>query len=128
MKAAQVAWYWLCGWFILWKLSHVIDLGQTGAQTTTVPTERLKVGIVGRLRVVAGCQRCRAIPDRASVAAINADLAILNGLSDFTERMKRLSAIAPDIEIFGQRLVMRDDGGWQITDAGREFLRLIEPR
>jgi hypothetical protein len=65
---------------------------------------------------------------RASVAAINADLAILNGFNDFTERMKRLAAIAPDIDIFRQRLVMRDDGGWQITDAGREFLRLIEPR
>jgi hypothetical protein len=40
--------------------------------------------------------------------------------------MKRLAARAPDLEIFTSGYVLRHDSGWQITDAGREFLKLIE--
>ncbi|WP_138830752.1 hypothetical protein [Bradyrhizobium sp. KBS0727] len=40
--------------------------------------------------------------------------------------MKRLAARAPDLSIFSSGYVIRDDSGWQITDAGRAFLTSIE--
>ena len=40
--------------------------------------------------------------------------------------MKSLSALAPDLDIFGSRYVVRDDGGWQLTEAGQDFLAAIE--
>jgi hypothetical protein len=40
--------------------------------------------------------------------------------------MKRLAARAPGLEIFTSGYVLRDNSGWQITDAGREFLKSIE--
>ncbi len=40
--------------------------------------------------------------------------------------MKRLAARAPDLDIFTGGYVLRHDSGWQITDRGREFLKLIE--
>jgi hypothetical protein len=40
--------------------------------------------------------------------------------------MKRLSALAPDLDIFGSRYVLRDDAGWQLTEAGHAFLAAIE--
>jgi hypothetical protein len=64
---------------------------------------------------------------RASVAALSADLAILNSSgSDWTSRMKRLAARAPQLDIFSQRLVLRDAVGWQLTDAGRQCLCTLE--
>jgi hypothetical protein len=63
----------------------------------------------------------------ASVAALSADLAILNSSgSDWTSRMKRLAARAPQLDIFSQRLVLRDAVGWQLTDAGRQCLCTLE--
>ena len=64
---------------------------------------------------------------RATIAALNADLCILNTSgSDWTDRLKRLAARAPGLDIFGQRLVLRDSSGWQITPEGRTFLNLLE--
>jgi hypothetical protein len=64
---------------------------------------------------------------RAGVAALSADLAILNSSGkDWTERMKRLAARAPELDIFSQRLVLRDAVGWQLTDAGRRLLSALE--
>ena len=40
--------------------------------------------------------------------------------------MKRLSALAPDPDIFGSRYVLRDETGWQLTEAGHAFLASIE--
>jgi hypothetical protein len=40
--------------------------------------------------------------------------------------MKRLSALAPDLDIFGSRYVLRDDAGWQLTEAGQAFLATLE--
>ena len=40
--------------------------------------------------------------------------------------MKRLAARAPDLDIFSQSFVLRDDAGWEITDAGRAFLASVE--
>ena len=45
---------------------------------------------------------------------------------DWTDRAKRLLAHAPGLDIFGQSLVIRDEEGWQITDAGRAILAAIE--
>ena len=40
--------------------------------------------------------------------------------------MKRLSALAPDLDIFGSRYVLRDDAGWQLTDDGAAFLAALD--
>jgi hypothetical protein len=40
--------------------------------------------------------------------------------------MKRLAARAPDLDIFTSGYVLRDDSGWRITEAGREFTKSIE--
>ncbi len=40
--------------------------------------------------------------------------------------MKRLSARAPDLDIFSSRYVLRDEAGWQLTEAGQAFLASIE--
>jgi hypothetical protein len=48
------------------------------------------------------------------------------GTVERTARMKRLSALAPDLDIFGSRYVLRDDAGWQLTEAGHAFLAAIE--
>ena len=64
---------------------------------------------------------------RATIAALNSDLSILNTSgSDWTGRLKRLAARAPGLDIFGQRLILRDSSGWQITPEGRAFLDLLE--
>ena len=40
--------------------------------------------------------------------------------------MSRLAARAPDLDIFGNAFVLRDDNGWQITGLGRRFLASLE--
>ena len=60
---------------------------------------------------------------RTTIAALNSNLNILNTSgSDWTDRVRRLAARAPGLDIFGQRLVLRDSSGWQITPEGRAFL------
>jgi len=64
---------------------------------------------------------------RATIAALNCDLCILNTSgSDWTDRLKRLAARAPGLDIFGQGLILRDSSGWQITPEGRSFLHWLE--
>lgn len=64
---------------------------------------------------------------RATIAALNSDLSILNTSgSDWTDRLKRLAVRAPGLDIFGQRLILRDSSGWQITPEGRAFLDWLE--
>jgi len=64
---------------------------------------------------------------RATIAALNCDLCILNTSgSDWTDRLRRLAARAPGLDIFGQRLILRDSSGWQITPHGRAFLDWLE--
>ena len=60
-------------------------------------------------------------PDgRATIAALNSDLSILNTSGrDWTDRLKRLAARAPGLDLFSQRLVLRDNAGWQITEVNR---------
>ncbi len=64
---------------------------------------------------------------RATIAALNSDLWILNTSgSDWTDRLRRLAARAPGLDIFGQRLILRESSGWQITPEGRAFLDWLE--
>jgi hypothetical protein len=64
---------------------------------------------------------------RATIAALNSDLSILHTSgSDWTNQLRRLAARAPRLDIFGQRLVLRDSSGWQITPEGRGFLDWLE--
>ena len=46
--------------------------------------------------------------------------------TDWSQRMKRLAARAPDLDIFSSGYVLRERSGWQITNRGREFLVSIE--
>ena len=62
---------------------------------------------------------------RATVAELNRYITLLN-VPEWTARMKRLSARAPDLDIFGSRYVLRDDAGWQLTEAGHSFLAAVE--
>ncbi len=64
---------------------------------------------------------------RASLADLRRAVAILiSSGSDWTDRTKRLAARAPGLDIFAQALVLRDNSGWQITDAGRALLASVE--
>ena len=64
---------------------------------------------------------------RASLADLRRAVAILiSSGSDWTNRTKRLAARAPGLDIFGQALVLRDESGWQITEAGRALLASVE--
>jgi hypothetical protein len=72
------------------------------------------------LKVLAGQ------PDgRATVANLNRYITLLSG-PEWTARMKRLSSRAPDLDIFSSSYVLRDDAGWQLTEAGHGFLAAIE--
>ncbi len=74
------------------------------------------------LKVLAGH------PDgRASVTELTRYVSVLmSSGSDWTERMRRLAARAPRLEIFADSFVLRDDCGWRITDSGRQFLASLE--
>jgi len=62
-----------------------------------------------------------------SIAGLRHAVCILmSSGKDWTDRTKRLAARAPSLDIFSQSFVVRDDAGWQITDAGRAFLASVE--
>jgi hypothetical protein len=64
---------------------------------------------------------------RASISDLNADLAVLSASgSDWTQRIRRMAARAPGIDIFGQGLVIRDNGGWQLTGEGRRMVQVMD--
>ena len=64
---------------------------------------------------------------RASLADLRRAVAILiSSGTDWTNRTKRVAARAPDLDIFSQSFVLRDNAGWQITDAGQAFLASVE--
>lgn len=74
------------------------------------------------LKVLAGH------PDgRASVAELTRYVGVLmSSGSDWSDRMRRLAVRAPKLDIFSDKLVVRDKNGWQITDRGRELLASLE--
>lgn len=64
---------------------------------------------------------------RASVAELTRYVSILmSSGSDWTDRMRRLAARAPKLEVFTDGFVLRDDRGWCITEPGRQFLAALE--
>lgn len=64
---------------------------------------------------------------KASIAELKRDLAIVaTSGPDWTNRMKRLAARAPDLDAFSQRFLDRDGYGWWITPSGRAFLEELE--
>jgi hypothetical protein len=74
------------------------------------------------LKVLAGHPEGRAsLPDLKRAMAI-----LITSGSDWTDRTRRLAARAPDLDIFSQSFVLRDNAGWQITDAGRAFLDFLQ--
>ena len=74
------------------------------------------------LKVLAG-----QLGGRASLVDLRRAVGILiSSGPDWTDRTKRLAAHAPGLDIFTQSFVLRDDTGWQITDAGRAFLTSVE--
>ena len=46
--------------------------------------------------------------------------------TDWSDRMGRLAARAPHLDIFSDKLVLRDSAGWQITDSGRQLLSSLQ--
>jgi hypothetical protein len=79
------------------------------------------------LKVLAGH------PDgRASVTELTRYVSILmSSGSDWTDRMRRLAAHAPKLEIFADGFVLRDDRGWRITEFGQAvpgFAGSADPR
>lgn len=64
---------------------------------------------------------------RTSLADLKRYVAVLacSG-ADWSQRMKRLAARAPGLDIFSSGYVLRESDGWRITDAGRSFLTSIE--
>jgi hypothetical protein len=64
---------------------------------------------------------------RASLEVIKQHLAVLyTSGQEWTGRMKRLAERVPDVDIFGQKLVVREPGVWSITEEGRSFLAILE--
>jgi hypothetical protein len=64
---------------------------------------------------------------RTSLADLTRYVAVLTSSgADWSQRMKRLAARAPGLDIFTSRYILREDGGWRITAAGREYLNSIE--
>jgi hypothetical protein len=64
---------------------------------------------------------------RAALPELTRQVSILvSSGPDWTDRTKRLAALAPGLGIFRSRFVFVDRASWQITDAGRAFLISIE--
>ncbi|MCP3442262.1 hypothetical protein [Bradyrhizobium sp. CCGUVB14] len=65
----------------------------------------------------------------ATIVDVKRDMVILaTSGREWSERTKRLGARVPDLDIFSQRLVVRENGGWRITDEGRSVLSFMEGR
>ena len=64
---------------------------------------------------------------RATLHSLRRDIIILSTSGpDWANRIKRLAGRVLSIDIFGSGYVIRDAAGWEITAAGREFLRVLE--
>ena len=74
------------------------------------------------LKVLAGHPQ-----GHASLADLKHYVAVLTcSGADWSQRMKRLAARAPDLDIFSSGYVLREPSGWRITAKGRGFLISIE--
>jgi hypothetical protein len=74
------------------------------------------------LKVLAGQAEGRAaLPELTRQVSI-----LISSGPDWTDRTKRLAALAPGLDIFRSSFVLVDRANWQITDAGRAFLISLE--
>ena len=74
------------------------------------------------LKVLAGHPGgCLAVADLTRCVSF-----FISSGKDWTAQMKRLTARAPDIDIFRDLMVERSDRAWQITERGRQFLASLE--
>jgi hypothetical protein len=63
----------------------------------------------------------------ATLSSLSRDIAILTASGvEWSDRLRRLAARAPGMDIFRNGYVLRDGEGWQITAEGREFLAKLE--
>jgi hypothetical protein len=62
---------------------------------------------------------------RATLDEVRRDVGIFIASGDWTEQLKRFSALG-DIDIYRSGWVLRDDGGLLISDAGRLLLRSLD--
>lgn len=63
----------------------------------------------------------------ATLDDLKRDMAILaTSGRDWGERTKRLASRVSDLNIFSQGLVVRENGGWRITEEGRAILAVME--
>jgi len=64
---------------------------------------------------------------RATTASLKRDIAILaTSGPEWNTRMRRLAGRVQTIDILASGHVLWDGDGWQITAAGRDFLRALE--
>jgi hypothetical protein len=64
---------------------------------------------------------------RATLASLKHDLAILSSSGpEWQARIKRLATRVGSVDIFSSGFVVRDADGWEITQAGRDFLQTLE--
>ncbi|RXH38229.1 hypothetical protein XH94_23520 [Bradyrhizobium zhanjiangense] len=64
---------------------------------------------------------------RASIEIVKQHLAIYyRSGPEWPARMKRIASRAPQLDIFGQRLIEREAGCWIITEEGRKSLETLE--
>jgi hypothetical protein len=64
---------------------------------------------------------------RATLDSLKHDLAILSSSGpDWQARIKRLASRVRSVDIFSSGYVARDAEGWEITQAGRDFLQTLE--
>jgi len=111
----------------VWTTPYPVDNGLTcdiASPASFSVSGRRAFGVslqVAILKVLSGH------PDgKAPIEALNSDLRLLSGCKDWNLRMKRLASRAPDLDIFGQRLVVRGNNGWQLTNGGRAALASME--
>jgi hypothetical protein len=64
---------------------------------------------------------------RATTASLKKDIALLaTSGPEWNARMRRLAARVQSIDILASGYVLWDGDGWEITAAGRDFLRTLE--
>ncbi|WP_407121601.1 hypothetical protein [Bradyrhizobium sp. STM 3561] len=64
---------------------------------------------------------------RASIEVVKQHLAIYYSSGpEWPARMKRIASRAPQLDIFGQRLIEREAGCWIISEEGRKYLETLE--
>ena len=80
-------------------------------------SENFKLAVLNALARSAG--------GRATLDEVRREVEFILANDDQTEQLKRFSALG-DIDIFQSGLLLRDDAGFQITDAGLSLLQSLE--